>query len=337
MNTLPDWLEPQWQRLIQTQAQGRLPHALLIIGQTGVGKRLLAERLAAYLLCRGGDVAPAPCGQCQSCNWLQAGTHPDLLLVEPEDTGKAIKVDQVRKLSTELGMTSHAGGYKIAIIQPADAMNVNAANSLLKTLEEPTANTLLILLSAAPGKLPSTIISRCQQLQVPSPSLEAARGWLENDGLSATQITQLWSIARGAPLTLRGLADADHLSLRNQRLDELAQISAGRLDPLKAAADWVGDSGQLALSLAWWAAWLGEIIRWQQSGRLPDDPELVQKLQRIVEKVDCTELFGLSDRIAKTLNTLGSGLNQQMQLEDLLIDWAGLVRQSEQPAKLAGR
>jgi DNA polymerase-3 subunit delta' len=163
MSILPDWLQPGRNQLQQMIRQGRLPHALLISGSEGLGKRMLADWLAGTLLCEQSHGDVSACGQCSACGWFDNGWHPDLLRLEPEEAGKAIKVDQVRRLGASLGMTSHSGGYKITIVQPADAMNVNAANSLLKTLEEPTANTLLILLTATPGRLPATILSRCQR------------------------------------------------------------------------------------------------------------------------------------------------------------------------------
>lgn len=328
--TLPDWLQPYWQRLMETRQQGRFPHALLITGRAGIGKRMLADALAATLLCEAPGPRGEPCGQCAACAWLQAHTHPDLIGVEPEEQGKAIKVDQVRALSRELGMTSHGGRYKVAIIDPAEAMNVNAANSLLKTLEEPTADTLLILLSAKPGQLPATVRSRCQQLAVASPSLAAARPWLEANGLAHVVIPELWTALRGAPLKVRAAADSDLPGALTACLDTLAAVFAGSADPLRVAAEWSGgDIAAQAQWLDWWRQWLEDLIRWRQASQPPASEKVVQKLQTVAETVDCSFMFELHDRIDRALIELGSGLNRQLLFEGLLIDWASLNAQQQ--------
>ena len=320
------WLEDSWQQLNQARLQGRLPHALLIRGQDGIGKQALALQTASALLCGQSDAEGRACGQCTACGWLQAGTHPDLIQLEPEETGKAIKVDQIRALSGKLAMTSHGGRHKVAIIRPAEAMNVNAANSLLKTLEEPAADTLLLLLSAAPGRLPATVRSRCQQLAVATPATQLAQQWLQAEGLGADDVLRYLELANGAPLRARDMAGADSAALRDQRLDQLVAVGSGRLDPLQAAKDWQGDAQRQ--SLEWWRLWLQALIRWKLADRPPQEPDVVQKLQQFTERVDCRQMFDLSDRIAKALNSMGSGLNQQLVLEDLLISWAKLPKRT---------
>lgn len=320
------WLEASWQQLNQARLQDRLPHALLIRGQDGVGKQALALHTAGALLCEQPDAEGNACGRCAACGWLQAGTHPDLIRLEPAEAGKAIKVDQIRELGSALAMTSHGGRHKVAIIRPAEAMNVNAANSLLKTLEEPAADTLLLLLSAAPGRLPATVRSRCQQLAVATPDTAQARQWLQSEGLGADTVLRYLELADGAPLRAREMAEADSAALRDQRLEQLAAVGSGRMDPLQAAKDWQGDAQRQ--SLEWWRLWLQALIRWKLADRPPQEPDVVQKLQQFTERVDCCQMFDLSDRIAKALNSMGSGLNQQLVLEDLLISWARLPKRT---------
>jgi DNA polymerase-3 subunit delta' len=265
---------------------------------------------------------------------LQAGSHPDLLWLVPEEVGKAIKVDQVRALTGELFMTSHAGRYKVAIIQPADAMNKNAANSLLKTLEEPTDNTLLVLLTAQPGRLPATIRSRCQQLQVAVPDALMAQQWLQDTGMESGRAILYLQLANGAPLKAQQLAETESVGTRDQRLQQLVAVFQGSLDPVETAKEWMGESERQ--SLAWWRAWLEDMIRWQQGGQPPREPEVAQKLQRIVETVDCRQLFDLSDKVSNALNSLGSGLNRQLILEDLLIFWAKLADLTSYRTRVVG-
>jgi len=321
-----EWLNKPWQQFLQARVQGRLPHALLIKGQNGVGKHVLAEKLAAALLCEKPDSGGHACGHCRSCGWLQAGTHPDLFWVAPEEEGKAVKIDQIRALNAALVMTSHAGRYKVAIIQPADAMNKNAANSLLKTLEEPASNTLVLLLTAAPGRLPATIRSRCQQLEIEQPDADSAQNWLVTRGVDADSSVRYLKMANGAPLQALKMADTADSVVRGKRLDQLQAIFAGQLDPVQTAKDWMEEPGPQTLQ--WWHLWLQELVRWRLAGQHPPEADVAQKLRQIVETVDCQQLFGISDRVASALEATGSGLNRQMILEDLLISWAKLANQT---------
>jgi DNA polymerase-3 subunit delta' len=326
---LPPWLEPAWQQLLRSRQQGRLPHAVLLTGPDGVAKHWLAERFATLLLCHQPSQDGEACGECPSCNWLAAGSHPDLTELGPEESGKAIKIDQVRALAVELGMTSHGGRYKVAVIDPADAMNINAANSLLKTLEEPTPGTLLILVTASPGRLPATVRSRCQQLRLHAPAERTALDWLEARGVDPETGRRCLQVAGGAPLAAAQLADSGMLAVRDQRLKELAAVFRGGQDPLRLAAEWQGEHE--ARTLSWWQGWLRSLVRWQQAGLPPAEPQVAQTLQQISESVDCRQLYELSDRLSAALNSLGSGLNRQLLLEDLLIDWAGLAGRPSAP------
>jgi len=324
MNTLPDWLQPGRDQLRQMIQQERLPHALLICGAEGLGKRLLADWLAGTLLCEQSHESVSACGQCSACGWFDNGAHPDFIELQPEEAGKAIKVDQVRRLGASLGMTSHSGGYKIAIVQPADAMNVNAANSLLKTLEEPTDNTLLILLTAVPGRLPATIRSRCQRIDIQRPSESIAKNWLRQQQLEESVATRCLVMSGGAPFRALALAGSDSLGQRDDCLDELMAIYSGKRDPLKAAELWARDVDTQRNVMQWWQQWVNSLIRWQQTGLAEPETEVAHKLQQIVEKVDCRKLFVLSEQLARAVPGLASGLNRQLLLEDLLIDWAGM-------------
>lgn len=317
-----EWLDTTWQRLNRVRVQERLPQALLLLGAEGIGKQVLATRLASALLCQNTRGDGETCGQCPACGWLRAGTHPDLMPVEPAEPGKAIRVDQIRALCTELAMTSHAGRYKVAIVRPADAMNANAANSLLKTLEEPTDDTLLMLLTAAPGKLPATIRSRCQQIRLVSPSIDTARRWLESKGLSAEDATRCIQTGGGAPLKALDLGQSGLFELRDQRLDELSRVLAGQLDPVQLAGTWVGECE--SESLRWWLEWLRELIALRYAASRPNDRNAAHKLQKFLKAVDSRRMYQIADGIAQALNSAGSGLNRQLILEDLLISWANM-------------
>ncbi|VAW79696.1 DNA polymerase III delta prime subunit [hydrothermal vent metagenome] len=321
INATP-WLDTTWQHLNKARLQSRLPHAILLAGNKGVGKQLLADRLAHSLLCEKPDDQGEACGQCAACGWLHAGTHPDLQVVEPEEAGKAIKVDQVRSLCAGLAITSHGGRHKVAIVRPAEAMNINAANSLLKTLEEPTANTLLILASAMPGRLLPTVRSRCQQIPVPLPTQEQAIEWLASNGLQGETAARSLLLAGGAPLHALSLHENGAEALMANSLEQLRSVCEGRLDPLTVAVEWQGDT--IALRLEGWRLLLQGMIRTRLVPEEHSVNGLAQKLQTIVESVDCKSLYAFLDRVDSALNTLGSGLNRQLVLEDLLMRWAAL-------------
>ena len=232
------WNEPLFESL-KRQAE-RFPHALLIHGPRGTGKLALAERLAQFLLCE--HPAAKPCGTCDGCRWLAAGTHPDFRRLEPEalardrDAGEPvvepeegdeapakkgkpsieIKVEQVRELAGFLNLRSHRGRLRVALVHPAEDMNANSANALLKGLEEPPAGAVFLLVSHRPSQLPSTIRSRCVALPVPIPLREAALQWLR--GQVGKDPERWLAYAGGAPLlALEYAAKAEILERLLQR------------------------------------------------------------------------------------------------------------------------
>lgn len=201
------WQQDYWSQLIGQHRSGRLPHALLLAGEQGIGKYHLARAMAAYLLCRQpGETA---CGNCPSCSLFYAGTHPDLIEVMPEGEGKQIKIEQIRKLQSFAGKTAQQGGFRVVILQPADAMNMNAANALLKNLEEPGSNVLFILLSHRLSAVMPTIKSRCQQFSLPIPDRGQALDWLGGhlSSHAALHAEKLLKMAQGNPLLAQELAD----------------------------------------------------------------------------------------------------------------------------------
>lgn len=173
----PPWLQADGRALLERSRQGRLPHAILLAGAHGIGKRPFSHWLAEALLCRQNE-SNGPCGQCESCLQIQAGAHPDYRRLEPEGANAAIKVDPIRDLVAWLQLTAGRNSYRVAVLEQADTMNRNAANSLLKTLEEPAENAVLILTATRSGALPATIRSRCQTINLKLHDRPAAVNWL---------------------------------------------------------------------------------------------------------------------------------------------------------------
>jgi len=177
MSMLP-WQQKQWAQVTTAAGSDRLPHALSLTGPEGIGLTEFALQVAGSLLCQNAGVDSMPCGQCRACVLMRAGNHPDILRVSPEEPGKQIRVDEIRALLEFMHLSSHSGRYKVAIIDPADAMNRTAANTLLKILEEPPSGAVMMLCCRQPGRLPITIRSRCQQLAFNGDCGAATQQWL---------------------------------------------------------------------------------------------------------------------------------------------------------------
>ncbi|RZU37135.1 DNA polymerase-3 subunit delta' [Fluviicoccus keumensis] len=234
------WHDGGWRRLTGLHAEQRLPHALILSGPAGVGKHAFAESLASLLMC----VSPRqglPCGECKGCSLCRADTHPDYCQLSPvtdEKTGKTskvIKVDQIRALLDFLSKSPQLGGWRIAIIDPADTLNVSAANSLLKTLEEPGDRTLLLLLTDQPLALLPTIRSRCQHFDLGVPDRAQAQSWLSPQLETPTHAGLLLSLCHGAPLAALAMSQQEVFRQREDLAKRLLAVASGRVGPLSAS------------------------------------------------------------------------------------------------------
>ncbi|HJU25721.1 MAG TPA: DNA polymerase III subunit delta' [Rhodanobacteraceae bacterium] len=241
---LPPWQTAAWSTLAARAERGSLPHALLLAGAGGLGKRAFAENFVRARLCEHPRSGHA-CGTCRACALLAAGTHPDRILVTPETnerTGKPrteIIVEQIRALSARLAMSAQLGGWQIAVIDPADAMNPAAANALLKTLEEPSASSLIVLVADQPWRLPATIRSRCQRIDFAAPSWNEALAWLRTQGVREPE--PALQAAGGNPGRALVYAQGDEPARRESVRKDLVALARGRASTWHVAHAWTAD------------------------------------------------------------------------------------------------
>ncbi len=313
-----DWV---WARLSGARRAGRLPHALLLEGAVGLGKRRLAWRLAASVLCAAPGDDLRPCGTCRSCHLLGAGTHPALRLIEPEEGGGQIRVDAIRECVARDGLTSQAGGYKVTLIQPAEAMNTAAANAFLKTLEEPAPWTLMLLISEQPSRLPATIRSRCQHIGLAAPPESLAVQWL-SERVTGVDPALLVALGAGAPLRAERLASDGALALRECRFEEFMGVVQGRRDAVETAQGWQGVD--LGLTLEWLSGWALDLARLQVAQTPPSvfNRDRVAQLQPLAAGLPGRRLHELLLKTLETRRALATPLNPHLLLEDLLLEWS---------------
>lgn len=333
------WQASQWQQLGQRRAAGRLPHAILLQGPPQGGKRHFAEAFAQGLLCQAPLADGTACGTCPACLLMQSGNHPDLMLLAPEaeataaDEGKKtarktekpsqlIRVEVVRDFIEHEALSSHYGGYKLAIIDPAEAMNASAANALLKTLEEPRPSTLILLVSSQPERLLPTIRSRCQVLSFPLPTREQGLAWLQGQAQIQTGKETDWplqlALAGGAPFKALRLADPERLKAREALLKDALTLLQGQHDPIALADAW--SKQDMEQGLEWLGNLLLDAMRLQAAPDYNDlfNPDLRPQLQALAQQISAPAWHRMQSELIKTRQALNQQLNLQLQLEALL-------------------
>ncbi|MEI7444070.1 MAG: DNA polymerase III subunit delta' [Burkholderiales bacterium] len=280
----------------------RLPHALLLIGTPGIGKSRYAHALAAALLCESPGADGRACGRCGACGWVAAGTHPDLRVLtrEVDDEGKQareIKIAQVRGLGDFLVVGGHRGGRRVVLIDPADGMNVESSNALLKTLEEPGEGLVFLLVTGRPDAIAPTIRSRCQVRVLEAPAMDVASAWVQGETGCSPQDAGTWlAMAGGAPLHAATFAEPGRAAAHRAMLEAIASLPE---TPPEVAAD--------ALQRADARQWLPLLQRWLMDiarCRAGAEPRYFPALARRL-----AELAGRTDPDA--LATAGRGLAAQ--------------------------
>jgi len=310
------WLSIPQRQLSSARAEGRMPHAALLHGPAGGGQSTLGLWLAQLALCEARK--PEPCGHCPSCVLFLAGNHPDFHAVGLEEKASYIKVDQIRELCGTLAMKSYRGGYKVGYVEPADRMNINSNNALLKTLEEPPENTLLILAASRLDRLARTVVSRCQRLRIRQPSQEEALVWLGQQEARPDWV-EILGLAGGAPLKALQLAAEGAGDLAGEMTRAFAAAGSRAFDPLGLADGWSKD--RPGERLAWLEHWLETRIRKAAVSDAVNnnrDNALPSSASRPNMKV----AFALLDRVREARALHEGSLNTLLLFEDLLVGFA---------------
>lgn len=308
------WHQALIEGLVEARREQRLSHALLLSGPTDIGKSHLADCFAAYLLCQDKEGSQSfACGACKSCALLAAGTHPDMTELAPESAGKAILVDSVRALHDFVSTKSQQGGIKVVKIESANALNENAANALLKMLEEPPGDICFLLVTDSEGQMLPTIRSRCYPLKLPMPARAVVSDWLRQTYPDhQSDVDSLLQRARGLPLMAARLLEESGAD--GECLQQLAGLKQGRVS--------VSDCAE-ALSVGDTAAVLDQLIQFVSAqGLMPVNSRSADAAACLgdASAEDCVTLLEELMQ-AKRLVTGQTNPNPQLLLESLLISW----------------
>ncbi len=318
MPDLLPWQASQWSRMQSHIRNHTLPHALLMSGSPGLGKLEFARTLTQALLCTALEPTGLGCNQCRSCRLFLADSHPDFYTVRREEDSHQIKIDQVRALTKFMVLSRQMARYRVALICDAEALNPNAANSLLKTLEEPPAQSLIIVVTSKPTLIPATLTSRCQRLMFAPPPKTHAMTWLQGQ-VSKHDAELLLSLAYGAPLKARHLAETNVLEKRTTMFHDFVQTVEGKLSVLEL----VHRCNELNLAeiIEWIHSWLIDAVRlkFQMDTISLVNPDLCPDMRGLCERVDLRCLFKLQDEVLSLKRSLGTSVNRQLMLEDVLL------------------
>ncbi len=326
-----DWriLGHQWavELLAQHVAHGGLRHAYLFTGPSGVGRRTLAMRFAQAVNCLQPPVPGQPCGACSACTRLEKMQHPDLAVIQAEQAGATLKVEQVRELQRSLSLSPYEANYRIALLLRFEEAHASAANALLKTLEEPAPKVLLLLTAESVESLLPTIVSRCEVLRLrPLPVTEAAQ-WLQGWGIPAAEAQLLAHLSGGRPGYARRLHEhPEQLEQRQGWLNELSSLlGSSRLDRFayaraaaKAALD---DKEALRTCLQVWSSFWRDVVLAASRAAAPlTNLDLVTQIEKLASGLGLEKARQVLERTEQTLALIDRSVNTRLALENLMLD-----------------
>jgi DNA polymerase III subunit delta' len=313
-DSLP-WLHDAQQRLRSAFEAGRLPHSLLLQSVSGLGAEQLANWATALALCE--SPGQRPCNACASCRLLHSDTHPDAHVVRLEEGAQQIKIDQVRELIESLTLKSYRGGYKVGVIEGAEALNANGANAFLKTLEEPSADTMLILIATPNHRLPPTIASRCLRLSLRPPPSQVAIEWLKTKSPAVKRWEAALALAGGAPLLALQLDAVGLAALDADMRESLAELADASVDVTLLAERWLRSNP--GVRITWLENWITQRVHALLAAPTSQQTAEPVRLPAALLKPKIRALFELLDAARDIRRLASTGMNQQLALEALLV------------------
>ena len=339
MNVFP-WHKTELERLIG--GKGRLPHALLMHGRQWIGKLLFARALAQSLLCENPATSGVACGRCAACGWFDSGHHPDFRLIEPgslteraEDEQVAEKkaslqiiIEQIRELPDFIHISSHRGGAKVILIHPAEALNISAANALLKSLEEPPAGAYFLLVAHRVHYLLPTIRSRCQPVGLAGPEPDAAIEWLRAQGVADPVLALAHT--GNSPLLAQQLAGQDYWQQRDFLLQRIAERT---FDPLLVAEQIRDYPVQHVVN--WLQKWTFDLVFQKTLGKIRYNPDYATQITALSARIEPLSALRLHREFVRLQRAINHPLNPRLFLEQLLLDYAGLFESGGSPVSRA--
>jgi DNA polymerase III subunit delta' len=309
------WLKDAQQRMRAALRSGRLPHSLLLLSPPGLGAERLTNWITALALCE--SPGERPCDACASCRLLRSDTHPDVYGVRLEEDAQQIKVDQVRELIESLTLKSYRRGYKVGVIEGAEALNANGANAFLKTLEEPAPRTMLIMIARPNHRLPATIASRCLRLTLRAPPGDAAIAWLNANSSGAQSWGAALALAGGAPLLALQLDTAGLSAIDADMRQSVAELSEGSVDITLLADRWLHSNP--GVRITWLENWITQRVHAALGSLTSHQTAEPVRLPGALLKPKIRALFELLDAARELRRLASTGMNQQLALEALLV------------------
>ena len=319
---MPEFL-PWFTQYLERLDVKLLHHAFLIGGKEGVGKKEFSLLLSQLILCKEKNEF-VPCNACQACKLFLSSNHPDFYTIKIEDDKKKISINQIKELQTKFYESSFLGGNKIFLVELAEFLSNDAADSLLKILEEPPDNTYFIITSHRTKQLSATIRSRCSEVFIGTPTDQEIEDWLRQENTSHENLKLALNLALGRPLKIKELLDDNILDSRNNFINEISQLVKQGKNIISLSEEWPKDQKVLIFKLEWMSNLMMDAIRYQMTG---DEKEIEIDTSAISmylgEKIEFNILFDLLTETNNlwSLFTDGTNLKADYQLQSLFINW----------------
>lgn len=316
------WHRPTWQKIVELNKAKKLSHALLLTANNKVAASYFIQSLAAQILCANNDLDA--CGECKSCLLFQAGSHPDLLSIGLEEKSKQIKIDQIRKIIHFDHQTAQLAGSKLIVIEPVEAMNMNAANALLKSLEEPSKDTFFLLATTKPSQIMPTIRSRCQLVHLQPPTQFQAEQWLAQTAIPNEQAAFWLFLAQNDPIKAASLFETQDYSVYQHFVNDLIHLP--QQGSLVSTAREIEKRG-IEIWLNFMQSVIAALLK-KQMVEIPL-PEFIQPFTILLTspKFSVSAYYFLDQlNLVQKQRLSQSNPNELLMIESLLSDWVNLTQ-----------